>query len=50
MMTVLLHKSYLVKVTTNGGGGVKNTQKCDHVVYGWPPSKPCTIILSYYAV
>ena len=32
--TILLHKPYLVKVTTKG---VKNTQKFDHVVYGWPP-------------
>ena len=28
---------YLVKVTTKGEGGVKNTQNFDHVVYGWPP-------------
>ena len=35
-MAILLRKSYLVKVTTKGGGGVKNTQKIDHVVYGWP--------------
>ena len=35
-MTILLHKPYLVKVSTKGGGVVKNTQKFDHVVYGWP--------------
>ena len=34
-MTILLHKPYLIKVTTKGEG-VKNTQKIDHVVYGWP--------------
>ena len=34
-MTILLHKPYLVKVTTKGKG-VQNTQKIDHVVYGWP--------------
>ena len=33
-MTILLHKPYLVKVTTKGGGESKNTQKFDHVVYG----------------
>ena len=32
-ITFLLHKPYLVKVTTKGEG-VKNTQKFDHVVYG----------------
>ena len=31
-MTILTHKPYLVKVTTKGGG-VKNTQYFDHVVY-----------------
>ena len=34
-MTIFLHKPYLVKVTMKGEGG-KNTQKFDHVVYGWP--------------
>ena len=34
-MTILLHKHYLVKVTTKGEGG-QNTQKFDHAVYGWP--------------
>ena len=37
-MIILLHKPYLVKVTTKGRGGVKNTQNFDHVVYGWPLS------------
>ena len=32
-MTILLHKPYLVQVTTNGEG-FKNTQKIGHVVYG----------------
>ena len=34
-MTILLHKSYLVKVTTKGEGS-QNTQKFDHVIYGCP--------------
>ena len=33
-MTILLHKSYLVKVTTKGRGSGRNSQKFDHVVYG----------------
>ena len=37
LMTILLHKPYLVKVTTKGGGGgSKISKKFDHVVYGWP--------------
>ena len=32
-MTILLHKPYLVKVATKGGG-VKNTQNVDYVVDG----------------
>ena len=36
-MTILLHKLYLVKVTTKGERGVKNIQNFDHMVYGWPP-------------
>ena len=31
-MTILLHKPYLLKVTTKGGG-VKNTQNFDHVAW-----------------
>ena len=27
LANILYHKPYLVKVTTKGGGGVKNTQK-----------------------
>ena len=34
-MTISLNEAYLVKVTTMGEG-VKNTQKFDLVVYGWP--------------
>ena len=26
----------IVKVNTKAGEGVKNTQKFDYVVYGWP--------------
>ena len=32
-MTILLHKPYLVKITTKGEGGGKNTQNYDYVVY-----------------
>ena len=28
--------TYKVKVNTKAGEGVKNTQKFDYVVYGWP--------------
>ena len=38
----ITYKPYLVKVTTKGGGG-QNTQKFDHVVYGWPITYVCTI-------
>ena len=31
-MTILLHKTYYVKVTTKGEG-VENSQKIDHVVW-----------------
>ena len=35
-MTILLHKHYLVKVTTKGGGaGGQNRQKFDYVVDEW---------------
>ena len=33
-MTTLLHKPYLLKVSTKGGG--KIPKKCVHVVYRWP--------------
>ena len=33
-MTILLHKPYLVKVSTKGAGRGKNTQNFDHMVYG----------------
>ena len=32
-MTILSYTSYFVKVTIKGGGGVKDTQKIDHVFY-----------------
>ena len=38
-MSTLLNKSYLVKVSTSGGGGVKNAPNSVHVV--------CTQPLSY---
>ena len=41
-MTIFLHKPYLVKVITKGGEGVKNTQKFDHVVYGFCLDDPFT--------
>ena len=37
-MTILLHKSYLVKMPTKAGRG-QNTQKFEHVVYGWLQTK-----------
>ena len=38
-MSILLHKPYLVKWSTKGGGGVKNVQKSVHMVYGRPLPK-----------
>ena len=35
-LTILLHRPYLIKVTTKEVGGSQNNQKFDHVVYGWP--------------
>ena len=35
-MSILLHKPYLVKLSTKGGGGVKNAQNSVHMVYGRP--------------
>ena len=43
-MTILLHKPYLVKVITKGGGG-QNAQKFDHVVYGWPLDLKCWLVV-----
>ena len=37
-MSILLHKPYLVKLSTKGGGGVKNAQNSVHMVYGRPLS------------
>ena len=33
-MTILYHKPYLVKETTNGGGEQKTPKNFNHVIYG----------------
>ena len=38
-MTILYHKPYLVKETTNGGGEQKTPKNFNHVVYGWSVSE-----------
>ena len=35
-MSMLLHKPYLVKWSTKGGGGSKISKKTVHMVYGCP--------------
>ena len=37
-MTILYHKPFSKSDHQSRGRGVKNTQKFDHVVYGWPLS------------
>ena len=37
-MSKIVHKPYLVKLSTKGGGGVKNVQKSVHMIYEWPLS------------
>ena len=47
IMIILLHKPYLVKVTTKVERGGKNTHNIDHAVYKWPHIHETLIWLPY---
>ena len=46
-INILLHKSYFVKVITQGEGA-RNIQKFDHLVYGWLPARKREIVRPHF--